>query len=117
MGASGRGASQNAAKAVMTDRIAAAAGPRSVLRTINAANAAREGEGGGRRGCGEEALQQKRIKREHADRGALGNRPLPEPTHIQSLYALRSQTYPARCATTRRAAGPLFRPLLAAQFL
>jgi hypothetical protein len=96
MGASGGGASKNAAKAVMTDRIAAAAGPRSVLGTINATKAAREGESGGRRGCGEEALQQKRIKREHADRGALCNRPLPEPPHIQNPYALRSQSHSAK---------------------
>ena len=65
------------------NRIAArSAGPRSVL---GAANAAREGESGGRRGCGEEALQQKRIKRERADRDAPCHRPLPEPPHRQSL--------------------------------
>jgi hypothetical protein len=64
--ASGGGASQNATNAMMTDRIAArGAGPGSVL---DAANSAREGDCCGRRECGEEALQQKRIERECADR-------------------------------------------------
>jgi hypothetical protein len=69
MGASSGGATQNATKAVMMmNGIAArSAGPRSVL---GAANAARKGEGGGRRSCSEEALHQKRINRERADRGA-----------------------------------------------
>ena len=94
MGASSGGTSQNAAKTMMTDRIAArGAGPRSVL---GATNAAREGEGGRRRGRGEEAVQQKRIKRERADRDAPCNRPLPEPPHRQSPYPLRSQSHSAR---------------------
>jgi hypothetical protein len=80
---SGGGASQNATKAMMTDKIAArGARPRAVL---DAANPAREGEGGGRCGCGEEALQQKRIERERADRDAPCNRPLPETLHPRSL--------------------------------
>jgi hypothetical protein len=88
--ASRGGATQNAAKSVMTDRIAArGAGPRSVL---SATFTAREGKGGGRRGCGEEALQQKRIKRERDDRDAPCSRPLPEPPHRQSLHLLRSQS-------------------------
>ena len=83
MGASSGGTSQNAAKTVMMDRMAArGAGPRSVL---GATNAAREGEGGGRRGRGEKALQQKRIERERADRDAPCNRPLPETPHPRSL--------------------------------
>jgi len=92
--ASSGGTTQNAAKTVMTDRIAArGAGPRSVL---GATNAAREGKGGGRRGCGEKTLQQKRIERERADRDAPCNRPLPERPHRQSLYPLRSQSHSAK---------------------
>jgi hypothetical protein len=92
--ASSGGTTQNAAKTVMTDRSAArGAGPRSVL---GATNAAREGKGGGRRGCGEKTLQQKRIERERADRDAPCNRPLPERPHRQSLYPLRSQSHSAK---------------------
>jgi hypothetical protein len=82
IGASGGGATQNATKAVMMDRSAVrGAGPGTVL---DAGNAAREGVTERRRGCGEEAVQQKRIKRERADRDAPCNRRLPEPPHLQS---------------------------------
>jgi hypothetical protein len=94
--ASSGGASQNAAKTVMTDRIAArGAGPRSVL---GATNFAREGEGCGRRGCGEEALQQKRIERERADRGAPCHRSLPETPHPQSPQRLLSRPHSVKKA-------------------
>jgi len=85
------GATQNAAKTVMTDRIAARGG-RTRIRP-GSTYAAREGEGGGGRGCGEEALQQKRINRECADRSAPYHRPFPKPPHRQSLYPLRSQSH------------------------
>ena len=136
MAASSGGASHDAAKTVMMNGIAA----RGAGSVLGAANSARGGEGGGRRGCDEEAVQQKRIKRERDDRDAPCHRRLPEPPHRQSLYPLHSQSDPAKqewseledsnvrpphhergalpgCATLRRAAGPLLRPHLAARFL
>jgi len=59
-------------------------------RDAPAYDAAREGDGGGRRGCGEEALQQKRIKGERADRDAPWHRPLLETPHPQSPQRLFS---------------------------
>jgi hypothetical protein len=79
IGAGSGGASRYAAKSMMLNRISARnSRPESVQSTGNAANPARRGERRGRRGCGQEGLHQKRIKCEHAERGAAYHRTLAE---------------------------------------
>ena len=85
IGAASGGASQNAAKAVMLDRISTRSSRTgSVQGTSNAANFARKSECWGWRGSGEEGLQQKRVKRKSAKRSAPCNRTLAETPHPQS---------------------------------
>jgi hypothetical protein len=85
IGAGSGGASQYAAKSMMVMRISARKpGRGSVHTTDETANSTRVGWRRGRRRRSEEALHQKRIKREHAERGALCNRTLAEPPHPQS---------------------------------
>ena len=86
IGATSGGASQNAAKAVMLDRISTRSSRTgSVQGTSNAANFARKSECWGCwRESGEEGLQQKRVKRKSAKRSAPCNRTLAETPHPQS---------------------------------
>ena len=113
IGAGCGGACPYAAKSVMVDRISARnSRPGSIQSTRKAANFARRGEPRGRRGCGEEeGLHQKRIEREHAERGALCNRPLAETPHPQSpqpmpLSRSRSSKHNGRSERIRTS-GPL----------
>ena len=85
IGATSGGASQNAAKAVMLDRISTRSSRTgSVQDTSNAANFARKSQCWGWRGSGEEGLQQKRVKRKSAKRSAPCNRTLAKTPHPQS---------------------------------
>ena len=85
IGAASGGASQNAAKAVMLDRMSTRSSRTgSIQGTSNAANFAWKSECWGWRGSGEEGLQQKRVERKSAQRSAPCNRTLAETPHPQS---------------------------------
>jgi hypothetical protein len=84
IGAACGGASQNAAKTVMLTTISARCSRTGTVEaTIIAANSARKCERGRRRRRGEEALQQKRVKHDRANRGAPCKRLLAKTPHPQ----------------------------------
>ena len=66
----------------MLDRISTRSSKTGTVQgTSNAANFARKSECWSWRGSGEEGLQQKRVKRKSAKRGAPCNRTLAETPH------------------------------------